>query len=323
MAEMARIYNNIVDKEFLIMVVRRLQLTIGEMISRLIALPSTLFDFWFERPPRITNIRTHVKSDNYVSDGRDSTEEWLDNLGKLTNYVSSTGGASFLRHSTILRTMFVTNRFFTFRELIFLRKELPKLGLSNEVLVETSVGDPYRSIWYPRSSGNQMHHCYSLAFYLKRTGKKISDFDQIVEFGGGYGGFARVCRRFGFDGHYTIFDFSEMLFIQSYYLEQCHDIDYLDGPKSYRFISCTDDLRVDEFDNEKILFVALWSLSEAPILLRQSFEPFLERSYGILVAFQDSFAGIDNQPYFSNFLKTDTSIEEASLLPGNNFYLFK
>lgn len=89
------------------------------------------------------------------------------------------------------------------------------------------AADPAR--WTAATSGefggapntNLIHQAYHLHAWETATGRNVAELRSIVEIGGGYGALARVARRAGFTGTYTIYDLPEVSLLQRYYLAEC------------------------------------------------------------------------------------------------------
>lgn len=100
-----------------------------------------------------------------------------------------------------------------------------------------------------RYSMNLIHQAYHLTQWERVTGKRIETLDTIVEFGGGYGAMALLCKRMGFEGSYVIYDLPEFSLLQEYYLSQFGMLNNTEwNPKQ----------KPKDVD----LFMALYSLSE-------------------------------------------------------------
>jgi len=140
---------------------------------------------------------------------------------------------------------------------------------------ESAVGDPRPFFEYWPSSGNLLYQAYHVCRFEDVTGARLSEADVVVEFGGGYGAFCRLLCALGFRGTYTIFDFPEFSALQRFYL-RAHGL-----PVAFRPRPADGRLRIvtvaalDELDRllstdapGRRAFVALWSLSESPVSLR-------------------------------------------------------
>jgi len=134
-------------------------------------------------------------------------------------------------------------------------------------------------------NGTLVHQAYSLWKWETFTGRRVEDLTGIAEFGAGYGEMANLCFSLGFDGTYYIYDFPELIEIQRYYIGDDSRVVYCNN---------ADDWKGGDAD----LLIALCSLSEAPIALR---DKFLRSHQSHLVRYQDYFHDIDNTRYFSEF----------------------
>ena len=178
---------------------------------------------------------------------------------------------------------------------------------------EHSFGSPTPFIFYPWSSGNLIHNAHHLAQFENITHQNITDFDYVFEFGGGYGSMARLFHNLGFKGKYIIYDLPEFSQLQKIYLDKI-------GMKNVEFVT-----RIEGIPNSngKVLFIATWSLSEAPLDLRnQILDKVTANSY--LFAYQRSFDVFNNIEYFNKFrneLKLKWYDSEIKHIPDNN-YLF-
>lgn len=100
-----------------------------------------------------------------------------------------------------------------------------------------------------RYSMNLIHQAYHLTQWERATGKRIEALDTIVEFGGGYGAMALLCKRIGFEGRYVIYDLPEFSLLQEYYLSQFGMLDKVEWNPQHK-------------PKDVDLFMALYSLSE-------------------------------------------------------------
>ena len=191
------------------------------------------------------------------------------------------------------------------------RNDWPEL---ENALVETSIGNPKHYHSHPASSGNLIHHAYTLAQFLDVFPIRPAELNSVFEFGGGYGSFARLLRNLGFQGNYTIFDLPEFLLLQEYFLSVA-------APSfEPHFISDTADIRPDPD-----LFVAMWSISETPMTLREKIWNSIGSPWHVLIGYQERFHEADNSAYFESFIKQRPQYEwvtrHIAHLPRNR-YLF-
>jgi hypothetical protein len=257
---------------------------------------------------------------------------WLGFLAQLRENIRHDDPREFLRWPVIMRTMFVNFAPFVFRELRFLRAQDWR-GRWKEAISESDVGRPHRYPFYPASSGNLIHYAHHLASFERHMRASIADMKCVVEFGGGYGGMCRLIHQLGFKGRYLIFDLPYLSALQRYYLRS--DGQPVGAPqdvaKSHLGIACVSTIdalrtlteRID--DKRNALFLATWSLSEAPIAVREHVLPLLTRMGNVLVGYQERFGEIDNRTFFTDWVRArpDLTWKNKSILhlPGN-WYLF-
>jgi hypothetical protein len=109
---------------------------------------------------------------------------------------------------------------------------------------------------FNQSSTNNLHHAYSLQILMEETNCVISDFGDVVEFGGGYGNVCRLFKQWGHNKMYYLYDIMELTQIQKYYLSEnniINNVVYKNGLDN-----------IDNIENNS-LFIGMWSLSEVPI----------------------------------------------------------
>ena len=176
---------------------------------------------------------------------------------------------------------------------------------------ETKVGNP-KPYWLNSStSGNAVNHAYSISKLLEKC--DFSKFNNIIEFGGGYGSMCRLFRNIGFTKKYTIYDLPEFLALQRYYLNSI-------GKGENTIFTENIESLVDNKLNT--LLIATWSLSEMPLQLRKKLS-IVKFNY-CLIGFQSEFNGINNTEYFEKFKKIHSNIDfhiEPAQNIENNFYL--
>lgn len=208
----------------------------------------------------------------------------------------------FLDWDVVRATMFFSNAAYTKEQMKTLRSSKKWYRFLGAIR-EDSYGCPHPTKYWPLSSGNLVHHASHVHCYEEMAGIEIDQFDAVVEFGGGYGSMCRLFHRLGFSGDYLIFDLPPFSALQKLFLSVCGNKPQESVEENGVFCSSEIgsaerwiDIRLSE--KKKILFVATWSLSEAPIIIR---EPFIERISqfsGVLLAYQDSFQSVDNVEYF-------------------------
>ena len=77
-------------------------------------------------------------------------------------------------------------------------------------------------------------------------------------------------------------------------------------------------------DGKDVLLIATWSISEMPFSLRKAILNNLPNDYR-LIAFQESFDGLENVSYFNKLVKEKNAInfkiQKISHLPGNSYLI--
>jgi hypothetical protein len=233
-----------------------------------------------------------------------------------------------------LRTMFIANASYAERELAHLQTQPDWEPRWRTGIRESLVGYPAPFPSYPGSSGNLIHHAYHLCRFEQATRHRIDDFDLVVEFGGGYGSMARLFHALGFKGSFVIFDLPEFASLQRFFLKSldlpvCPIGGLLSGKPGIATLSEMLELQgaVPALGGHarRSLFIATWSLSEAPLEVRSaalSMAPWFD-SY--LLAYQQKFGEVENAEFFRNWSCSESDFAWQTLpieqIPGSS-YLF-
>ncbi len=262
----------------------------------------------------------------------DAEAAWIRNRTLLRQCILKKDPRCFLHWGVIGQTMFVNQASYVNTELHYL-EALRNWEKWARAIQETDIGRPNRFRAYIPSSGNSIHHAYSLALFEERARISLEHFDVIVEFGGGYGSMCRIIHKLGFKGDYFIFDFPELNALQEFYLDlNGISVDHLTSKKKQRTpdtqVCCVSDAAVLEdvlSHNKPGLFLSTWAISEAPMSIRKSLLPLVVASDAYLLAFQHQFREIDNLNFFDKWSSSLSHIRwkqfEIPHLPDNS-YLF-
>lgn len=232
---------------------------------------------------------------------------WVESQRRLAELVAAQDPREFLRWDVVQHTMFVHNHRYVLHELQALLRDPRWLRRWRPAVRESAIGRPPRYFAYPWSSGNLLHHTYHLWRYEYVTGAAVTDVDTIVEFGGGYGSMCRLLRRLGFRGRYVIFDLPQFSALQRFFLES-------QGPDAPRIAADRADVGADVYllsDPEQLqaavtgggrsMLLATWSLSEAPVRVREQVFDVLAGCERFLLAYQETFGEVDNVAYFKGW----------------------
>lgn len=217
---------------------------------------------------------------------------WEKFVEEIEMKISNESINNFLQWKVIKQTMFHNAKFIEYQSVrnSELLRKFPNL------IIEDSFGTPNKFIWNRKTSGNLIHHLYSINVLLFFIGyERFTSIKNCYEFGGGYGSFARIISRILPNANYTIYDFEIFLKLQKVFLSKTI------GNES-PFYSNMEFLNesTEALNTNSDLYIALWSLSESPIEVRKIQEEKILKSKYILIGYQDDFDGIDNHQYFNN-----------------------
>lgn len=260
-----------------------------------------------------------------------SEKMWASNVNHLRELVLNKDPREFLRWHVISSTMFAKFAPYIIPELKYLKGCRDWKTRWCKAIKEFPIGHPIPYWRYPESSGNLIHHAYHLAQFEEKTVMRVDDMDFIFEFGGGYGSMCRLFHNCGFEGKYVLFDLPAFSALQHFFLSsintEVHSIDSFKAAKSG--VVCISDLEqireilLNHFEAGKSMFVATWSISEAPIDLRNSILPLTSLFKAFLIAYQDHFQEVNNLEFFRDWKAAQQNIEwyEWSIehMPGNRY----
>ena len=236
------------------------------------------------------------------------TSAWENNRRNIRKSILEFDDISnFINWDVIQKTMFYEAPKVEYQEVI-------KNELLFRSIEESRIGNPKPYYLNQNSSGNLVHHAYSVSRLFNKC--KLNYFSKIIEFGGGYGSMCRLFRNMNYSEEYIIFDLPEFLALQKFYLKSVNK-KYINNTV---FIS---DVNKLSNDNLNTLFIATWSLSEMPIDLREKLLEYVTFDY-CLIAFQSEFDGINNVKYFNGFKNRYNDIDFDIIPIGHlkgHFYL--
>jgi len=220
------------------------------------------------------------------------TTSWETNRKELRDNILKMDVSNFLNWNVVKRTMV-----FDAPTVEYIKVSENNLLL--ESIQESSIGNPVPYFLNIETSGNLVHHAYSLSMLLDKA--SFNSFERVIELGGGYGSMCRLFRNMGYSKVYTIFDLPEFSALQEYYLNSVND----GFTENTMF---TGDVAALKGGTKPTLMVATWSLSEMPLVLREEILEGLVFEY-CLIAFQSEFEGINNLEYFAEFEVNYPSLE--------------
>jgi hypothetical protein len=251
-----------------------------------------------------------------------ATDGWASFSDRLAAQLAERHPVSFLRCPVVRTTMFVAKAAYLREEFRHLRNSSLWVTHWRPALQESRVGNPDPLWLYPWSSGNTVHHLYHLCRFGEETGADPAKLRFVLEFGGGYGNLCRLFQRLGFRGHYAIYDLPHVAALQRYYLSAV-------GSNAATITLTSSQIEavqaLNEAATDSSMFVAMWSLSETPVVEREFVASRLKDFAYILIGYQGTFEGIDNVNYFSGLQRNLVTTHDCLTCPishlPDSFYL--
>ena len=164
---------------------------------------------------------------------------------------------------------------------------------------EVPTGRPIPYAPYPESSEVLIQTAYHVRELERLCGTRVEEWNVVVEFGGGFGGLARLMHVLGFRGRYLIFDLPPFSLLQRYYLTQS-------GLLGTAQVELTSEIAVLErfvqsiAPHERASLWATWSLSETPLAFRAQIAELARRIGNYCIAYQGQYGDVDNVAYFTH-----------------------
>lgn len=241
----------------------------------------------------------------------------------------------FLKQPAILQSMFMNAQGSLMQhQLNFLLRKLPEEVLQGS-LPEPNVGSPpTKNISGIEISHNTVHHLYHLARYVHRNDlKTLFETKSFVEWGGGYGNFARLVKTINPAATYTIIDLPIFSLIQYRYLCEVFGEDHV--------VFLTPDMKTvegkinllpssywNEVDISTDFFISTWALSESPIEVQNLvFEKLVSATEHGLFSFHQCGYHIPFMKQSINLFEQlkvlGYSFDDVKVIPGKNFYAFR
>jgi hypothetical protein len=175
----------------------------------------------------------------------------------------------------------------------YIRDALNALDYGEEALIEPMIGlnqNDYQMYYKVfddfTTTMNRIQH---LGHLIKCgiTPDKLKDMETITEIGGGLGEMTDIIYKLGFKGKYMIYDFPELSAIQSSFHNQL-------GLKDIVYTSDMEDLVKSD------LVIGTWSITEAPIDIRNNIIERLKDSQEWLLAYSNNIFGLDNDEWIND-----------------------
>lgn len=258
------------------------------------------------------------------------TPLWSDYLDGLRDVLLPVPPFSFLHHPVLLETMEVRGTRLRHRELRWLQRHVPDEALY-AALEEDPAGEPTLSVTNPDTSQTALHHLFHLERLRHRTGVRAGDVDTVVEWGGGFGGFARTLRRTsrGTPPAHVIIDLPLVAALQWTYLCTVFGEEHVDlalepghRPRPGAFTLVPAAIGLD-LDVRADLFVSLWGLSEvaAPTQDAVAARRFYDAPH-LLMAYQTSGPDTPDAEHVGDLARgAGAAIEPVGVLSHSSYVL--
>ena len=218
---------------------------------------------------------------------------WEGHYENLKACLLSKDPGNFLQWTPILKTMHSGSAGISTRKYYEVFKSHPNYDAWVEAAKENPLGNPAYFLKDKRLSPTSIKHAVHLQRFQDVTGLQIVDMDYILEFGGGYGSMRRIIDRLGFEGDYVMYDMPLLAALQKFYLGM------LEIPTSInsQFGPLQHDMQL--FIPERSLFIATFSLSEAPLEIRHLIQYLVKDFEGILIGYAQNMGDrVNNETYF-------------------------
>jgi len=176
----------------------------------------------------------------------------------------------FIRHPVIRFTMFVDGRHAD--EKLRVAESVLTATELRRVLAEDPVGGPPPRAWDDGglvTSSNTIHHVHHLARFTAATGCAPARIERVVEWGGGYGNFAKLFRRLhGGTPTYVIVDTPLFSCLQWLYLASVFGPDQVEligagRPIAEGKLNLVPITAIEQLAPAADLFISTWALNES------------------------------------------------------------
>ena len=258
------------------------------------------------KPQLVAQMRREAAALRGVS--ADAIDMWDEFRRQLLDDLAAGNPADFLRWPVVRRTMVKRTQQPAWPEVAHLRARGDWQSRWRPALREASIGRPYPLARWPWSSVNSVFQAYHVCRFEEATGRPLAAMRTIVEFGGGYGRLCHLVHDMGFTGTYVIFDLPEVAVLQRFYLRhvgipvrEARDGDGA-APGAITVVDVADlPALVRGRAEGAAAFVAIGSLSEAPLSLRDVVLAEVRACEAFLLFFAAQHNGLDNHAYFARW----------------------
>lgn len=238
----------------------------------------------------------------------------------------------FLRMEIVIKTVapipYRASYFHWYKKFLenhFSRQDLWKL------LEENYVGKPLVTWPRYRTSFASTQHLFHIAFLREKISAAFDDVETVLEWGGGYGNFAKILLRYlGRQATYILIDTPLMTSVQWLYLssvlgeESVNLVDDSSEGVKKGVINLVSLPFVNNIDEKPGLFVSTWGLSESSesAVDLVSSKGWLKSDHLLIATHKDDLSRISSRGNLSLSQKTSVSIIEMEGYPSH-FYVIR
>ena len=239
---------------------------------------------------------------------------WDRLLKELGEQLRAGDPADFLHWPVVERTMVIRRHRRVAAALAHLRARPDWRRRWRSAVRETTLGHPRPLPRCPWSSANLIFQAYHLCRFEEVTGRALASMPLIVEFGGGYGRLCQLAHDLGFRGTYVIFDLPEVAVLQRFYLRHVgipvSEMITVSEARGATWPASGVVTVVDAAELRALLrerprgeaaFVAVGSLSEAPLALRETLLAEVAAFDAFLIFYSAQHDALDNRAYFARW----------------------
>lgn len=232
--------------------------------------------------------------------GTANANDWATAMNRLRHLTLHADPRAFLRWDVIIERMAVRHSPITPIELAALQARPDWASRWEPAIRECAAGRPFRYVGWQESSEPLIQTAYALSRLETLVGRPVTEWDSVIEFGGGFGSLCRLMHQLGYRGRYIIFDLPPFTLLQRYYLRSAGIMRERDD----RVVLTSELAQLDRYvaelsADEWAMFVACWSLSETPLELRARIRPLVDRIGRYAIAYQERYGEVDNVDYFT------------------------
>ena len=234
---------------------------------------------------------------------------WDRLLKELGEHLRAGDPADFLHWPAVEQTMVIRRHRRVAAALDHLRARPDWRRRWRSAVRETTLGHPRPLPRCPWSSANLIFQAYHLCRFEEVTGRPLASMPLIVEFGGGYGRLCQLAHDLGFRGTYVIFDLPEVAVLQRFYLRHVGiAVSEARVETPWPASGVVTVVGVAELSallrrrpRGEAAFVAVGSLSEAPLALRETLLAEVESFDAFLIFYAAQHDALDNRAYFARW----------------------